>query len=49
MASGKWQMANVQIKEMRCVSMFVFAHNPFSLLINIKLITQWLFNSPHNF
>jgi len=42
-------MADVQIEEMRCVSMFVSARNPFSLLMNIKLITQWLSNSLHNF
>jgi len=29
-------MANVQIKEISCVSTFVSARNPFSLLINIK-------------
>ena len=46
-ASGKLQIADVQIKEMRCVSTFVFACNPFSLLINIKLITQWSFNLLH--
>ena len=46
-ASGKLQIADFQIKEMRCVSTFVSACNPFSLLINIKLITQWSFNSLH--
>ena len=34
--NGKLQMANVQIKEISCVSTFVSARNPFSLLINIK-------------
>ena len=36
----KWQMADVQMKEMRCVSTFVSARHPFSLLINIKQFTR---------
>ena len=48
-ASGKLQMTDVQIKEMCCVSTLVSAHILFSLLINIKLTTQCLSNSLHNF
>jgi len=33
-------MADVQMKEMRCVSTFVSARHPFSLLINIKQFTH---------